>query len=334
MLATPVASAASPANGPRPINLAKDTRQVLDLLDLTFGPLHGPRGQRVLSDRVNIAYASSFSMRLNMVARGFVSGFVWEERGKIIGNVSLLSSEVPRRFLIANVAVHPDYRRRGIAVALMQEALQHIHNQGGQSVMLQVESDNAAAITLYQGLGFTILGTMNRWETNASRLRVPAPAGNGLNQVRPIGRHDWRAAYELDKASVDLDLNWPAPPTPDYYQVGFWHKLFDFLNGRRFETWVSETTSIEDGQRQLTGLVTVSGEWGRPYWLRVRTDPSWRGKIEPFLLEKSLVRLKRLRVASIRANHPADDETLNQLLKEANFRIQRTLSFMRLSLNT
>lgn len=59
------------------------------------------------------------------------SGFVWEENGQIIGNLSLIPSTKGGRrvVVIANVAVHPDHRRRGIAHELTQRALQTLRQQ-------------------------------------------------------------------------------------------------------------------------------------------------------------------------------------------------------------
>jgi ribosomal protein S18 acetylase RimI-like enzyme len=332
MLAAPVTTAARSSTGPRPINLTKDTRQVLRLLDVAFGHVQGSQGQRILYNRLSLSHTNPLALRLNMVTRGFHPGFVWDEDGKIIGNVTLLTSEVPGRYLIANLAVLPEYRRRGIARALMQEALEHIINLQGRNILLQVESDYEPALSLYQSMGFNHLGTMKRWHTTPSRLRtLPKNIGDDP-QIRSLGRNDWRAAINLDRASVHPDLNWPVPPPNDLYKMGFWRRLSDFLNGRRMDAWISDTISVSDGRRRLTGLVSISGEWGRPTWLRIRIDPTWRGKVERPLLYKALLRLKQLRGGTINMNHPAGDEMVNQLISDANFRIQRNLTIMTLDM--
>ena len=107
MLATPIVVQSGSKNGPRPINPRKDIRQVLELLDLAFGPILDSYGRRVLDTRASFQYQASFVMRLSLTGKGLVPGFVWEEAGKIIGNVSLMQSELPGRFLIANVGPDP-----------------------------------------------------------------------------------------------------------------------------------------------------------------------------------------------------------------------------------
>ena len=324
MLATPVITHGAPSSGPRPINLTKDTRQVVALLNLTFGQ----RGQRRLGERVSLNYASPIMMRWNMMSRGFVPGFVWEESGKIVGNVTLLESQLAGRYLIANVAVHPDYQRRGVARSLMQEAFNYISQNQGYKILLQVEQDNHAAINLYQSLGFIALGTMNHWYVTPSRLKIEKPTGPANPGVRPINRHDWQEAFHLDRKVVQADLNWPVPPGPDLFKTGIWRRLTDFLNGQRVDCWVVGKRSEGSGEQSVIGLITLFSDWGRPHLIRLRVDPAWQDQLEPALLYKVLAKIKKLRSGSVIINHPAQDQTANKLLDGANFQLRRELSIM------
>jgi ribosomal protein S18 acetylase RimI-like enzyme len=331
MLATPVIVQRRPANGPRPINLRRDFRQVLELLDLAFGPILDSNGRRILDTRTNLQYQAPYLMRLNLSNKGFSPGFVWEESGRIIGNISLIQSEVPGRCLIANVAVHPDYRRRGIARMLMQESVEHIQSRHGREIMLQVESSNEAAIQLYRDFGFKEIGSIRRWETTSIRLRN-LPAGDGGYEVRPLRGQDWAAAYHLDRACVNPNLNWPAPKTSDHYKSGLRRWITNFLNGRKTESWIIASATEEEHKQQLVGLATINSEWGRPHNLELRVLPQWRGRLERPLLSKLIRRLSYLRGTNILMDHLSGDETVNSLLPEANFQTRRYLTFMHLSI--
>lgn len=333
MLATPVIVQSGSRNGPRPINPRKDIRQVLELLDLAFGPILDGYGRRVLDTRASFQYQASFVMRLSLVSKGVAPGFVWEESGKIIGNVSLMQSELAGRFLIANVAVHPDHRRRGIGRMLIQETLDYIQGLKGQEVMLQVEQNNVAAIDLYRNLGFQEIGTNRRWETSTSRLRnLPLTEADSQYDIRPLKRQDSLAAYHLDRASMNPNTHWPAPITTEYYKAGFWRRLTDFLNGRKKETWTIALPTENPGKKQLVGLATIISEWGRPHNIELRISPSWQGQLERPLLAKVIRRLRYLRGTTIIFDHPTDDETVNNLLLETNFQTRRYLTFMHLSI--
>ena len=329
MLATPVVVHRGSVNGPRPINIRRDIRQILELLELAFGPVLDADGRRLLSSRADLSSQAAFTMSMNLRNREFNPGFVWEESGRIVGNISLIQSKIPGRYLIANVAVHPNYRRRGIARVLMQEGLEHIGRHRGQEILLQVESSNEAAIHLYYSLGFNTLGMIRRWETNTRRLRN-LPVGEAENmEIRPLRRQDWRAAYRLDRASSNPDLHWPAPIAADHYKPGIWQWLNNLLNGQKSETWITTSPVTGEEQRQLIGLASIKSEWGRPHSVELRVLPSWRGEIERPLLAKVIRRLRYLRGDNILLDHLADDEIVNELLVEANFQTRRYLTFMK-----
>jgi len=59
---------------------------------------------------------------------------------------------------IANLAVHPDFRRQGIAEGVMREVLAKVKKEGAKLVILEVRPSNVGAGLLYQKLGFRPLG--------------------------------------------------------------------------------------------------------------------------------------------------------------------------------
>ena len=59
---------------------------------------------------------------------------------------------------ITNVAVHPDYRQRGIAYAMLKELMEKGKKRGVERYTLEVRAGNAAAIHLYEKLGFVSAG--------------------------------------------------------------------------------------------------------------------------------------------------------------------------------
>ncbi|MDB5433497.1 MAG: ribosomal-protein-alanine acetyltransferase [Caulobacter sp.] len=59
---------------------------------------------------------------------------------------------------VLTLAVDPAARRSGIGLALMTAAVEGARALGAESLFLEVAVDNAAAIALYQGLGFSRAG--------------------------------------------------------------------------------------------------------------------------------------------------------------------------------
>ena len=65
-----------------------------------------------------------------------------------------------------NVAVHPDYRRQGIAENLITHLIQELKNRGSHALMLEVRASNAPAIALYEKLGFRQVGLRKNYYRN------------------------------------------------------------------------------------------------------------------------------------------------------------------------
>lgn len=66
---------------------------------------------------------------------------------------------------VLNLAVVPEFRRRGIGSLLLQEALEELEHQGvrPESVTLEVRESNTAAIRLYEKFGFRIIGKRRKY---------------------------------------------------------------------------------------------------------------------------------------------------------------------------
>ena len=67
---------------------------------------------------------------------------------------------------VMNVAVHPDFRRRGIAESLIIRLVEELKNRGSHALMLEVRASNAPAIALYEKLGFLQVGCRKNYYRN------------------------------------------------------------------------------------------------------------------------------------------------------------------------
>lgn len=66
---------------------------------------------------------------------------------------------VEREVQILNVAIHPDWRRRGIGRWIIEEVLAEARRNGATRATLEVRRHNLPAIVLYESLGFHRVGT-------------------------------------------------------------------------------------------------------------------------------------------------------------------------------
>lgn len=67
---------------------------------------------------------------------------------------------------VMNIAVHPDWRRRGIAESLIDRLILELRNWGSNSLMLEVRASNGPAIALYEKMGFSHVGRRPNYYRN------------------------------------------------------------------------------------------------------------------------------------------------------------------------
>jgi len=96
--------------------------------------------------------AFRYELTQNRVARSVVV----RAGRQLVGYVCLW--EIGHEIHITNLAVHPSFRRRGAARALLGHILEDARASGVELVFLEVRPTNAEALTLYESLGFCVIG--------------------------------------------------------------------------------------------------------------------------------------------------------------------------------
>ena len=89
---------------------------------------------------------------------------VAEENAQVVGYIG--SQSVQELSDMMNVAVAPAWRRRGLGRRLVQALLAHLLQTDAAELSLEVRVSNAAAIALYEQLGFQIVGCRKRYYVN------------------------------------------------------------------------------------------------------------------------------------------------------------------------
>ena len=86
------------------------------------------------------------------------------EDGKVAGYVG--SQTVMDESDMMNVAVHPDYRRKGIAEKLVTELVEALKKRDSRCLTLEVRASNEPARALYEKLGFVQVGLRKNYYRN------------------------------------------------------------------------------------------------------------------------------------------------------------------------
>jgi ribosomal-protein-alanine N-acetyltransferase len=98
------------------------------------------------------------------------TNFVMEEHGRLLGYIMLYS--VADEAHILSLATHPDQRRKGYALRLINLAVDHCRKKGVIDFFLEVRESNHGARDLYRKLGFEVIGKRKKYyvETNEDAL--------------------------------------------------------------------------------------------------------------------------------------------------------------------
>ncbi len=203
----------------RPIDPRRDLAGIADLVELCFRETLDPDGKSYLKQMRSAARASRlFSWTLDLPDQTPdlpVTGYVWEVDGRVVGNLSIIQFKYQRQrlSLIANVAVHPDYRRMGIGRQLTATALNYLQRHGSQTAWLQVRSDNPGAIHLYESLGFQERTRRTTWYNLPEMPFSAAPNGLQIGPRKALEwpqQRQWLAEVYPDAYSWHLALDWQA----------------------------------------------------------------------------------------------------------------------------
>jgi ribosomal protein S18 acetylase RimI-like enzyme len=313
--------------GPQPFDPSRHMRQVADLVATVFSDELDARGRGALREmqvvgRLSPMLGDALSMAL---FNEFISGHVWLEGGRVIGNVTLQAiDQAGSRWRISNVAVLPSHRRQGIARALMLASLREVAQRQGNWAVLQVRADNEAAHNLYLALGFEDVARDAVYRLPAPPLR-PGEPGIPLEPLRTLTGGEM---VELARASRSALSQWAEPVRATDYELGLGRLAGEWL-GRLSGLYRVERWAAWD-QGQLMGAVETRAGLASDYFtLRFAVRPARRGWLEHALVAQGLAALARAGGSPVIVEHDGEHLEGTTALLEAGFRVQRDLITMR-----
>lgn len=270
--------------GLRRVQPARDMAGIADVVEKAFGGQLDASGLRMLREMRafgSVGWLGWALGRLLLPPAANPDGFVWIEDGRIVGNASLLAVEGrPERWVMANVAVRLEYRRRGIARAMVRAGLDLASERRAQVVVLQVESSNQEAQTLYTSLGFRTLATRTTWVRPRGPLPGPVEVVGRARRRQPA---DWVAQWALAQRVCPEGLFWPYPLNPAFFRPSGLPAGID-LEGKRHWVW----QDAGDIQASLTAQARPEE---RGWRLALLVDLPARGRAEAALLTQALSEL-------------------------------------------
>lgn len=297
-------------------------RAVAELIEVAFADRLDENGRRMIRSMRLLGRAGWLGWlvaRLALPPAAYPEGFVWQDRDRLVGNASLLRVEgYPERWVLANVAVFPGWRRQGIARNLVEDCIRLARERGGRELVLQVDRDNDGARTLYEQLGFETVATRSSW----AMARWPHQAREADPHFQARRDDEFRAHWDLVRSSLPEGLVWPFPLRPEIFQVEPKPRM---LGIRRQRHWAWHT---DDG-RAVGFLTAALANDGRYWRFILAVQSEYQGQIEGLLVEHALPHIEDLALPIVMEYPPgpADDS-----LRALGFDFERTLTWMSLEL--
>jgi len=304
----------------RPLNILRDLPAVADLIELCFSHTMDSDGKRYVQDMRRAGSDNSFLKWANRVAESTslpLTGYIWEENGHIVGNASLVPfrHKGHRLYLIANVAVHPDHRRKGIARALTERAMQHARERKVDDIWLHVREDNLEAIRLYTSLGFVERARRTNWQAATDSHLNYLDADIAITKRNP---RFWATQLHWLSRLYPDELGWHIHWNFNSLKPGLWTWLYLIFIDMNIRQWAAV-------QRD-TLLSTLS--WiptGRGESLFAAIGDEW----DPEALTQLLIHARRdlyLSYPSVTFEFPVS--RFDNAIRDAGFKPLRTLIWM------
>jgi ribosomal protein S18 acetylase RimI-like enzyme len=325
----------TPSDGIRPVNLRTDLAPLADLIELVFADSMDSSGRAAVRE---MRYLSRMGPGLGVLAgmndlkQGISLGYVWIADGRLVGNVSIYPanypSELGKAWIIANVAVHPDYRGRGIARQLMQTSMASIRQRahGRKAVaVLQVEADNHKARRLYQTLGYIDERGFTQWRRGSTLRQPPPPAPSPY--ITKLRRGEWREEFALAarvRPASAGGIGWMRPLHRGLFHRSLFGMFGDFVNLRSVERLIIRS---QDERKVHAALWIENGFATTSTQLTVMTDAEFQGYYDDALINLAVRRFGAR--SPITIEHPSDENVTNAVLERYHFYPQRHLIHMR-----
>ena len=320
-----------PQQGIRPFDVGRDLRAVSRLITEAFAEELDEQGEAALRELRILGYMSGLVRILYRSTgefRNVFNGFVWVENKRVVGNVTVQrAASGSGRWQIANVAVSPAWRGRGISRALMEHALDYIREMGGSWAVLQVRGENEIALGLYERLRFENMGGTSELYAPGAPRRVAFPV---LSNLQAFSAADGNLLYDLATSRPSAEFQWWRAVRRDEFQVPLEKRIGELVNrlvGRQriYRYAIRDYTSRFEGAIQVTARCW-KGEHHIRLWLRPDAQEQYA---QPLVLS-ALALLQESPRWPLRATVSTQDEIAVQTLLNHGFFVRSTLYTMRL----
>lgn len=305
-----------------PFDVHQHMKSVADLIELCFLDTLDPDGKRYLQQMRfaadNPRYLNWASSTVDWISLP-MNGFVCFDKERLVGNLSLIpiQTQGQRNYLIANVAVHPEFRRRGIARQMTLKALEYAKQRSAPSVWLHVRTENNAAVNLYRELGFAERARRTTWFSHTDYR--PVASAHEI-KIRPRLSEAWNLQQSWLRHYYPTELAWHFSLNFKQLRPGWLASLERFFHPFTIRQWTAYR-----GEK-MSGALTIQSTRSHADSIWLAPPPDGDDASVLALLNAARQALPRRR--SLTLDFPADSAI--QAIREAGFLPHQTLIWMQI----
>jgi ribosomal protein S18 acetylase RimI-like enzyme len=285
----------------REIKLPQDLQAIADLATTSFQYPENPEWSIQEDEAEGLVNSIKNLQRLwplinllkifSPTLRDIFIGHIWEEEGNPAGLVIIQRRGSTDKWYIGTVAVHPDFRRRGIARKLVEASLDLMRNRGGKIALLDVISGNLPAYNLYKDIGFEHFSSNIDLERSSKAYPEEPTLPEGYYQDK-LKFSDWQSRYQLEERIIPEHITRYEPVEIGRFKRSWAIRLiiplFIRAQGVRMLDFIIKLK--ESGQVVGRANIDLRTRSGGRHSVLVRLDPNYAhltGYIFDFLLHQA-----------------------------------------------
>ena len=303
----------------RPIDIRRDMDAITELVDAAFSDDLEAQGTDIRTEFGMLKKLVPVIVVMRVFSETFrhiFDGFAVGDKGRMIALVNVSkSAPKSKRWVIGNVATHPDYRRKGLARKLVTRAIEHTREQDADICTLEVRSANVPAYELYRSLGFVHFDSVSELKQESLPDVNPIRLDGGYT-MRPMKLTETNARYDIARREVPADVQAFLPVSMTEFEIPLMARVFDPI-ARLVQKEDDHRWAFEHGG-QLVGFMFLSARKIQKvtHHISMRVLPEHSAKLfEPMLTLAISILQKYPRnnvLMSVRSSYEGQLEVLKQ----------------------
>ncbi len=204
--------------------------------------------------------------------RDVMHGFIYLEKDIPVGLINFSRQRNIPEWIIGNVVVLPEYRRRGIARKLVEASLAELNIRKAKLARLEVIADNRPAFRLYEEMGFTAYSNSSFYDIHLDNPGSP-PVLDESTSLEILRPGEWKTRLEFTKRITPKRVQYYEPVRRERFKTSIvlliLIPLIQIISGSKTERFAI----TNNGKTVSVGDYSYRTKIGGMNSTRIQVDP-------------------------------------------------------------